>query len=132
MEACLRLHYHLLLVDLLAVHPENKLVIHASLSGLKVLFFHSLFLGVCAFLLMLIVYAHTHTSAHEHTHTHTHTHTHIHTQTHNQVLVFKAPHVRKDLKGPETIQRLVQVLHAFRDDPQVFDPHAQRSESRTH
>ena len=79
---------------------------------------------------MLIVYAHTHTSAHEHTHTHTHTH--IHTQTHNQVLVFKAPHVRKDLKGPETIQRLVQVLHAFRDDPQVFDPHAQRSESRTH
>jgi len=126
MEACLRLHYHLLLVDLLAVHPENKLVIHASLSGLKVLFFHSLFLGVCAFLLMYIVYAHTHTSSHEHTHTHTHT------KTHNQVLVFKAPHVRKDLKGPETIQRLVQVLHAFRDDPQVFDPHAQRSESRTH
>jgi hypothetical protein len=71
---------------------------------------------------------HPHTS----THTHTHTHTHTNTQTHNQVLVFKAPHVRKDLKGPETIQRLVQVLHAFRDDPQVVDPHAQRSASRTH
>jgi hypothetical protein len=43
MEACLRLHYHLLLVDLLAVYPENKSVIHASLSGLKVIFFHSFF-----------------------------------------------------------------------------------------
>jgi len=38
MEACLRMQYHLLLVDLLGLHPDNALVIEASLTGLKVVF----------------------------------------------------------------------------------------------
>jgi len=70
MEACLRMQYHLLLVDLLGLHPDNALVIEASLTGLK-------------------------------------------------VLAFKAPHVQKDLERAETMQRLGQILHSFRDNPQV-------------